>query len=81
LGFLSLFLGVLPSLYAFDGAKVELTSLISPNFQVAHSFQWASQQMPNLYSFSTVYAGNRVRFETVELIRFRFFSKDRLTTK
>ncbi|KAI9031294.1 eukaryotic porin-domain-containing protein [Hyaloraphidium curvatum] len=52
--------GLLPSLYSFDGGKVELTSLLSPNFQVAHSLSWASQQYPNMYNFSTVYVGDRV---------------------
>jgi hypothetical protein len=44
----------------FDGAKIDLTSLLSPRFQVTHSFTWAAQGIPSNYSFGAGYVGEKV---------------------
>jgi len=45
--------------YLFEGAKIELQSNLSPNFQVSHIMNFASQANPNQYIFGAVYAGAR----------------------
>jgi len=45
--------------YLFEGAKIELQSNLSPNFQVTHLMNFASQANPNQYIFGAVYAGAR----------------------
>ncbi|TPX31497.1 hypothetical protein SmJEL517_g05192 [Synchytrium microbalum] len=51
--------GVMPTLHVIDGAKVDLTSMLSPAFQVTHSFAWASQQYPPTYHFGAGYIGKQ----------------------
>ncbi|TPX51044.1 hypothetical protein SeMB42_g01426 [Synchytrium endobioticum] len=51
--------GVLPTLHTIDGAKVDLTSMLSPSFQVTHSFAWASQHYPPTYHFGAGYVGRQ----------------------
>jgi len=54
-------IGVLASpQYLFEGAKIELQSNLSPNFQVTHLMSFASQANPNQYIFGAVYGGARV---------------------
>ncbi|OUM65202.1 hypothetical protein PIROE2DRAFT_41901 [Piromyces sp. E2] len=45
--------------YLFEGAKIELQSNLSPNFQVTHLMSFASQANPNQYIFGAVYGGAR----------------------
>ncbi|KAI9209842.1 eukaryotic porin/Tom40 [Polychytrium aggregatum] len=49
--------GVHPTLHLIDGAKFELTSMLSPNFMVSHSFAWGSSnhQQPPSYHFGAGY--------------------------
>ena len=49
-----------PALHMFDGAKVDLTSMLSPSFQVTHSFAWASQLYPPTYHFGAGFVGSRL---------------------
>ncbi|RKP02516.1 hypothetical protein CXG81DRAFT_6790, partial [Caulochytrium protostelioides] len=53
--------GTLPSLHQFEGAKVDLSSVISQNFQVSHAIQWGvAGPVPNKYSFSAGYITERL---------------------
>jgi mitochondrial import receptor subunit TOM40 len=49
--------------FIFDGARADLTKVLSvePAFQLTHSFQLASQQLPQSYNLSTVFATQNVR--------------------
>ncbi|KAJ3287789.1 translocase of outer mitochondrial membrane [Borealophlyctis nickersoniae] len=42
--------------YQFDGAKFDLTSILTPNFQVLHSIAWGSPSFPPTYQFGAVFA-------------------------
>ncbi|KAJ3047414.1 translocase of outer mitochondrial membrane, partial [Rhizophlyctis rosea] len=42
--------------FLFDGAKFDLTSILTPNFQVLHSLSWGSQSYPPSYQFGSVFA-------------------------
>ena len=60
-----LFVGVgsldtLPTLHVIEGAKFEISSLMSQNFQVSHSLTWGSSQAPPSYNFSAGYQGGNV---------------------
>ncbi|KAI9326663.1 eukaryotic porin-domain-containing protein [Zopfochytrium polystomum] len=50
----------LPTLHMIEGAKFDITSIMSPNFQVSHSFQWGSSQSPPNYSFAAGYQGANI---------------------
>jgi hypothetical protein len=52
---------VLPLNYMIDGAKFELQSAHSQNFQTSHAFGWGSAQSPSTYHFGAMYATNQVR--------------------
>ncbi|ORX97654.1 hypothetical protein K493DRAFT_313989 [Basidiobolus meristosporus CBS 931.73] len=43
--------------HVFDGARADLTKVLSQNFQVTHSFSLGSMVMPPTYSFGTVFVG------------------------
>lgn len=43
-----------------DGAKFDLISNHSPNFQTTHSFGWGSAQSPSVYNFGAMFATNQV---------------------
>ncbi|KAJ1539367.1 translocase of outer mitochondrial membrane [Cladochytrium tenue] len=45
----------LPTLHMIEGAKFDVTSIMSQNFQVSHSFTWGSSQAPPGYSFIAGY--------------------------
>ncbi|KAJ1915537.1 translocase of outer mitochondrial membrane [Mycoemilia scoparia] len=42
--------------FFFDGGNASLTKMLSPNFQVMHSFQLGLPGSPSNYSFASVYA-------------------------
>ncbi|KAJ3105233.1 translocase of outer mitochondrial membrane [Phlyctochytrium bullatum] len=42
-----------------EGARFDLTSVLSPNFNVSHSFQWGSSQYPPSYNFMANYQSER----------------------
>ncbi|KAI8803056.1 eukaryotic porin/Tom40 [Cladochytrium replicatum] len=48
--------GTLPADYMIEGAKVDLSSMLSPSFQVTHSFAWGSAMYPSSYHFAALYA-------------------------
>lgn len=50
---------VFTTLHQFDGAKVDLSSILSPKFHVTHSMQWASQMYPPTYSFGSAFVGDK----------------------
>ncbi|RKP34826.1 eukaryotic porin/Tom40 [Dimargaris cristalligena] len=43
--------------YFFDGARADLTKVLSPNFQVTHTISLATAGAPSSYNFAAVYAG------------------------
>ncbi|KAJ1926536.1 translocase of outer mitochondrial membrane [Tieghemiomyces parasiticus] len=43
--------------YFFEGARADLTKVLSPNFQVTHTLSLATGGAPSSYSFAAVYAG------------------------
>ncbi|KAI9334278.1 eukaryotic porin-domain-containing protein [Obelidium mucronatum] len=47
--------GVFPTLHLIQGAKFDVTSILSPNFQCSHSFSWGAAQQPPSYHFSAGY--------------------------
>ncbi|KAJ3029490.1 UNVERIFIED_CONTAM: translocase of outer mitochondrial membrane [Siphonaria sp. JEL0065] len=47
--------GVFPTLHLIQGAKFDVTSIMSQNFQVSHSFSWGAAQQPPSYHFSAGY--------------------------
>ncbi|KAJ3417399.1 translocase of outer mitochondrial membrane [Chytridiales sp. JEL 0842] len=51
--------GTLPTIHMIDGAKFDITSVLSPAFQVTHSFSWGSAQYPSNYSFGAGYQGSK----------------------
>ncbi|KAI8826623.1 eukaryotic porin-domain-containing protein [Fimicolochytrium jonesii] len=50
---------VQPTNFLIEGAKFDLTSVLSPNFTVFHSFAWGSAQYPPTYHFGSVYAAGQ----------------------
>ncbi|KAJ3145086.1 translocase of outer mitochondrial membrane [Geranomyces michiganensis] len=42
--------------FLVEGAKFDLTSVMSPNFTVMHTFSWGSAQYPPSYHFGSMYA-------------------------
>ncbi|ORZ38839.1 eukaryotic porin/Tom40 [Catenaria anguillulae PL171] len=42
--------------FMFDGCKIDFAKGLSPNFQIHHALHLGSQQVPQTYSFNTVYA-------------------------
>ena len=54
--------GTLPTVHMIDGAKFDITSVMSPNFQVTHSFGWGSANYPPTYHFGAGYQGGKVCF-------------------
>ncbi|KAJ3196339.1 hypothetical protein HK101_009255 [Irineochytrium annulatum] len=42
----------LPTMHMVDGAKFDISSVLSPAFQVTHSFTWGAAQYPPAYNFS-----------------------------
>ncbi|KAJ3139080.1 translocase of outer mitochondrial membrane [Physocladia obscura] len=47
--------GVFPTLHLIQGAKFDISSIMSQNFQVSHSFSWGAAQQPPSYHFSAGY--------------------------
>jgi len=47
--------GTLPALHLVDGAKLDATAVLSQNFHVTHSLQWAGSQYPPTYHFGVGY--------------------------
>ncbi|KAI8904509.1 eukaryotic porin-domain-containing protein [Powellomyces hirtus] len=45
--------------FLVEGAKFDLTSVLSPNFTVMHSFAWGSAQYPPSYHFGSMYASGK----------------------
>ncbi|KAJ1969686.1 translocase of outer mitochondrial membrane [Dispira parvispora] len=43
--------------YFFDGARADLTKILSPNFQVTHSIALGTAGAPSTYHFTAMYAG------------------------
>ncbi|KAJ3072261.1 hypothetical protein HDU98_003957 [Podochytrium sp. JEL0797] len=50
---------VFPTLHMIQGAKFDITSIMSQNFQVSHSFSWGAAQQPPSYHFSGGYQGKQ----------------------
>ncbi|RKO90402.1 eukaryotic porin/Tom40 [Blyttiomyces helicus] len=48
--------GVQTSNFLVEGAKIDMTSIMSPHFHVSHSMSWGSAQFPPTYQFGTAYA-------------------------
>ncbi|KAI8918780.1 eukaryotic porin-domain-containing protein [Entophlyctis helioformis] len=48
--------GMLPTYHQIDGAKFELQSILSQNFQTSHTLSWGSAQNPPSYQFGATYA-------------------------
>ncbi|KAJ3212658.1 translocase of outer mitochondrial membrane [Dinochytrium kinnereticum] len=42
-----------------EGARFDISSIMSPNFQVSHSFSWGSSQYPPSYNFMANYQAER----------------------
>ncbi|KAJ3409909.1 hypothetical protein CcCBS67573_g01147 [Chytriomyces confervae] len=51
--------GVFPTLHLIQGAKFDVTSMMSQNFQVSHSFSWGASQQPPSYHFSAGYQAKK----------------------
>lgn len=51
---------MLPTLHVIDGAKFELNSIMSRNFQTSHAFSWGSAQNPPTYHFGAAYSAPSV---------------------
>ncbi|KAJ3023517.1 translocase of outer mitochondrial membrane [Thoreauomyces humboldtii] len=51
---------VQPTNFMVEGAKFDLTSVLSQNFTVMHSFSWGSAQYPPSYHFGTMYASGKM---------------------
>ncbi|KAI8621116.1 eukaryotic porin-domain-containing protein [Chytriomyces sp. MP71] len=51
--------GVFPTLHMINGAKFDITSMMSQNFQVSHSFSWGAAQQPPSYHFSAGYQAKK----------------------
>ena len=51
-----------------DGAKFELQSSHSQNFQTSHAFGWGSAQSPSTYHFGAMYANNQVGIPFINLV-------------
>ncbi|KND00559.1 uncharacterized protein SPPG_04867 [Spizellomyces punctatus DAOM BR117] len=51
---------VQPTNFLIEGAKFDLTSVLTPHFQVMHSFSWGASQFPPTYHFGTVYAKDKI---------------------
>ena len=47
---------VFPNLYQFEGAKVDIASILSENLNVVHSFTWANPTNPGVYQFGATYS-------------------------
>ncbi|KAJ3179154.1 translocase of outer mitochondrial membrane [Geranomyces variabilis] len=45
--------------FLVEGAKFDLTSVMSPNFTVMHTFSWGSAQYPPSYHFGSMYATSK----------------------
>ncbi|PVU97629.1 hypothetical protein BB561_000448 [Smittium simulii] len=43
----------------FDGARADLTKILSPNFQVMHSFQLGQGAAPSSFNFAAVFANEK----------------------
>jgi hypothetical protein len=57
---LNTLLGVMANNFLFDGAKFDFHKILSPNFQVSHSFAMP-QGAPSSYTFGSFYADQHVR--------------------
>ncbi|KAI8850501.1 eukaryotic porin-domain-containing protein [Chytridium lagenaria] len=42
-----------------EGARFDISSVLSPNFQVSHSFSWGSAQYPPAYNFMANYQADK----------------------
>ncbi|KAJ3346596.1 translocase of outer mitochondrial membrane [Entophlyctis luteolus] len=51
--------GVFTTLHLIQGAKFDITSILSQNFQVSHSFSWGAAQQPPSYHFSAGYQAKK----------------------
>ncbi|KAJ3257712.1 translocase of outer mitochondrial membrane [Boothiomyces macroporosus] len=53
--------GIFPVNYMIDGAKFDLTSIHSQNFQTTHSLEWGSNpQKPASYNFGAMFGTNQM---------------------
>ncbi|KAI9093823.1 eukaryotic porin-domain-containing protein [Phlyctochytrium arcticum] len=51
---------VQPTNFLIEGAKFDLTSILTPHFQVMHSLSWGATQFPPSYNFGAVYAKDKM---------------------
>ena len=49
-----------PTAYLIEGAKFDLNSIVTPNFQTTHSFAWGSSQQPPSYNLGAGFSTPRV---------------------
>jgi hypothetical protein len=47
--------------HVFDGARCDITKVLTPNFQVTHSFAMGAASSPSSYNFGTAFIGQQVR--------------------
>ncbi|KAF9434070.1 translocase of outer mitochondrial membrane [Entomortierella beljakovae] len=45
--------------HVFDGARCDITKVLTPNFQVTHSFAMGSSTGPSTYNFGTAFIGQQ----------------------
>ncbi|KAG0294957.1 translocase of outer mitochondrial membrane [Dissophora globulifera] len=45
--------------HVFDGARCDITKVLTPNFQVTHSFAMGSAAAPSSYNFGTAFIGQQ----------------------
>ncbi|KAI9593800.1 mitochondrial import receptor subunit tom40 [Syncephalis fuscata] len=45
--------------HLFDGARADITKMLSPNFQVSHTFSLGSSALPSSYMFNSVFMNEK----------------------
>ncbi|KAI8050356.1 mitochondrial import receptor subunit tom40 [Syncephalis plumigaleata] len=51
--------GTFLTAHLFDGARADITKMLSPNFQVSHTFSLGSAALPSSYMFNSVFMNEK----------------------